>query len=143
MLLPSFTFDRCMEDFLTGVAARAKDLAGASFVKNPDGVAVCVQFVQFAAGYQHRQTLVCQFSHHLIKIRFRTDVQAPARFVQKQEPALVDQPFGENDFLLVTAGKLIDRLVDRRKLRSQIAQGRCRQGNQSPTCDEPPPSQAR
>ena len=65
-------------------------------------------------------SFLCQLRHELVNFALRTDVDAARRLVEDQHVAVAQDPFGNDDLLLVAAGEAADAGADRRRFRADL-----------------------
>ena len=95
-----------MHHVFLGRAWHIGDFAGDSaFVHDDDAVAHAEDFRQFGADHEHGLALFGELVDQLINFVLGPDVDASGGFVEDDHLGVALEPLGENDLLLVAAGK--------------------------------------
>src|SRR6202020_553525 len=74
---------------------------------------------QFRRNHEHRHALYGQLGDKLVDLRLGTDVDAARWLVEDENLRLGHQPARDQDFLLIAAGKIDDRLFEIRRSNAQ------------------------
>ena len=87
------------------------DFGDAAFGHHHDPVTDAKHFRQFARNHQDRDAVFNQLAHDRVDLGFGADIDAARRLVEDQDTRVGLQPFGDDDLLLIAAGKLAGRLL--------------------------------
>ena len=97
-----------------------QDARNRSAVHHDDPVAHAQDFRQLGRNHQDGHAAAGQLAHQAMDFGFGADVDALRRLVENQQLGLGGQPAGDRHFLLVAAGKVADRRIERRRLDRQL-----------------------
>jgi len=85
-----------------------------AFTHDHDSVCQAQNLGQFRRNDNDRLAFVYQFADQLVDFAFGADIDATRWLIENQDVRIADQPFGDDDLLLVAAGQIADQLADRR-----------------------------
>ena len=102
-----------MGDFFAGEGRRTKTGRILTFMEDPNDIAIGVKLLYFTASQNQSHSGIGKLMNQAIEIRFRSDIQSPAGFIQKKNGGFFQHPLGKDYLLLVAARKLPDGLNQR------------------------------
>ncbi len=82
-------------------------------MKDQDPITHAQQFGQLRTDQDDADTLGGQLVHHFVDGVLGADVDAPGGLVEEHDPGIPEQPFADDDLLLVAAREVAGDLVDR------------------------------
>jgi hypothetical protein len=97
---------------------------------------------EFGRDHDHRLPLLRQVVEDAVDLLLRADVDAAGRLVEDEDVAVLQQPLGDDDLLLIAAREVLDRLARRRRPDAQPADELLRLGAHLARLDEARPLEA-
>ena len=109
----SLPADRRAHDGGFGERACGERLDDASAIDHHDLIAEIHQFRNFRGVEQHRAAGIGVAADQVIDFRLGADIDSARRIVQQQDPAIRQEPFGDSNFLLISAAEISHRRPQR------------------------------
>src|SRR5260370_15389598 len=111
----------------------------APFVHHQNAIGHREHLVQFARNHDDGHSFAVQLRDHAMHLARRSDIDAASRLIEDQHPRFGCQPFGDNDLLLVAAGKRLHQLLDACRADLQTLEIICRDDHLAPLIDDAEP----
>ncbi len=135
--LPSRRRARCDGDDSVRRRVRARELGrNPSVAHHEDAVRHAEHFGKIARNHHDRRAARGQLEHELVDLRFRADVDAARRLVEKKDARVPEQPFCEHDLLLRSARKVAHELFGAWRFDLQLVDHARRRGPLASEVDE-------
>src|SRR5580693_6214031 len=117
--LSSALLRRELHDPHLGRILAVDDAGHSTFVHHEDPVAHPQDLRQLRRNHEHRHALHGQLGDQLVDLGLGADVDAPGRLVEDEDLRFGHQPARDQDFLLIAARKIDDRLFEIRRSHAQ------------------------